>query len=211
MVFRDYVYALVGGRKLNETRQEVDKKSRRRERDQRLRLQAESAKKFRSKDKPSSKVRLKKGSLHEASIENGSESVEKPDPLGGFPQTINDEGQMPQANPKSTGKSPLPLLLPKEILAAEPVIHAPLPPLSKSKLAMSQKRKFLDPEPKPPKDIKRGNVNIRVLEDHRSSLPPKSSQTSKALRESWLTGRPGFKGAIQVPRKKPNGGFVRKK
>lgn len=176
-----------------------------------LRLQAKSAKKSRNTDKLSSEVRLEEESLPEAMSEDGPASVEKPDSSGGIPQIIDDEGKIPQKKPESNGNPPLPLLLPMEILAAEPVVHAPTPPFSNSKLAISQKRKFLDPEPKPPKDIKRGNVRIRVLPDNRSNLPPESSQASKALRESWLTGRMGRKGVVQLPRRKPSGEFVRKR
>ena len=175
-----------------------------------LQLQAKSAKKPRSTDKPSSKVPLEEGTLPEVITEDGPASVEKADSLGEIPQSI-DEGTIPQTKPESSGNHPLPLLLPMEILAAEPVVHAPTPPFSSSKLAISQKRKFLDAEPKPPKDVKRGNVRIRVLPDNRSNLPPESSQASKALRESWLTGRMGSKGVVQVPRRKPSGGFVRKR
>lgn len=154
---------------------------------------------------------MKRGSLREVITEDGPASVEKLDSLYGIPHIIDGEAQIPQTKSRSTGETPLPLLLPMEILAAEPVVHAPIPPLSKNKLAISQKRKLLDPEPKPPKDVKRGNVNIRVLPDNRSILPPICSQASKALRESWLTGRLGLKGGIQVPRRKPTGSFVRKR
>lgn len=198
-------------RKLTGNRSEADKRLRRREHDQKLRSQAKSAKTSRSTDKPSGKVRLKKGSLREVITEDDPTSVEKPDSLDLIPHIVDGEAQTPQTKPRSTGKTPLPLLLPMEILAAEPVVHAPIPPLSKNGLAISQKRKFLDPEPKPPKDVKRGNVNIRVLPDNRSILPPQCSQASKALRESWLTGRFGLKGGIQVPRRKPSGSFIRKK
>lgn len=149
-------------------------------------MQAKSAKDARPEDKPSGKARGTKESL--------------PKPLGDSSQSINGEGQIPQAKRKP---SSLPLLLPEEILAAEPVVHVPKSPFASSKFATSQKRKFLDLEPKPPKDIKRGNVNVRVLQDNQSILPPKSSQASKALIESWLTGR-------GLQRRNPSGGFVRK-
>lgn len=106
---------------------------------------------------------------------------------------------------------PLPLLLPEEILRAQPAVHAPRLPVSRSKVALRQKRKFLDTESKPRKDIKRDDVTICFLQDDRSILPPKSSQLSQTLRESWLMGRRGFKGESGVPRRKFSGGFVGRK
>jgi U3 small nucleolar RNA-associated protein 16 len=118
--------------------------------------------------------------------------------------------QETEGKAKSSAKASLPILLPEEILAAEPVVRPPTPPSSINETAIKKKQKFLDAESRPPKDIKRGNVRIRVLQEERSILPPKASQTSKALRESWLAGRQGFKGNIVVPRRKLGGGFVRK-
>lgn len=112
---------------------------------------------------------------------------------------------------KPSGKMPLPLLLPEEILGAQPEVHAPRLPVSRSKVAIGQKRKFLDMESKPRKDIKRGDVTICFLQDNRSILPPKSSPLSQTLRECWLMGRRGFKGESGVPRRKVSGGFVRRK
>ena len=128
-----------------------------------------------------------------------------------FPEVTKDEDGKPASKSQTSRKTPLPLLLPEEILAAQPVVRAPKLPFPKSKVAISQKRKFLELESKPPKDIKRGDVTIRVLQDNRSILPPKSSQLSKTLRESWLMGRKGFKGEIGVPRRKLGAGFVRRK
>ena len=136
-------------------------------------------------------------------------SVEQPKNSGEFQQIKDGEGRTSLAKSKSSKKARLPLLLPEEILAAEPIARVPIPQSSESKLAIGQKRKFLDPEPKPPRDVKRGNVNVRVLQENRSLLPPKSSQNSRTLRESWLAGRRGFKGAIGVPRRRSCGSFVR--
>ena len=195
--------------RLIESRQEAEKKFKRRNHDQRLRLQAKSAKDSRSKDKPSIKSRRVKGPLAKEIAVDGQMPVEEPESSGKSPQIIKDDNRNPPARTRISGKTPLPLLLPKEILAATPAVYAPILPFSNSKFAVSQKRKFVDLDPKPPKDIKRGNVNVRVLQDNRSILPPKSSQASKTLRESWLTGRLGAKGKIGVPRRKPGGGFVR--
>ena len=126
----------------------------------------------------------------------------------GINTTIAEDGQDTQPKARSSVKTPLPALLPDDILAAKPVIRPPAPPPS-AKIVPNQKRKLLDVESQSPKDIKRGNVKVRVLQDERASLPPKASQTSKALRESWLAGRRGAKGNIIVPRRRLGGGFVR--
>ena len=131
--------------------------------------------------------------------------------IGNFSNFIRDENEKPSAKFNNSGTTRLPLLLPEEILASQPVVPTPAPPRSHGKVASGKKLKFLDLESKPPKDIKRGRVTISVLEENRSMLPPKSSQDSKALREYWLTGRRGLKSAIVVPRRKPSGGFVRRK
>ena len=137
--------------------------------------------------------------------------VEGSEPVGEAPKITEEEDGKPATTSRLSKKTTLPLLLPDEILAAQPVLSAPRRPFSNSQVAMRQKRKFLDLESKPPKDIKRSDVTIRVLQDKRSVLPPKSSQVSKSLRESWLTGRRGFKGEIGVPRRKLSGGFVRRR
>ena len=204
MFFQDYIYGPIDGRKLIENRQEAGNKSKRREHHQKLSLQAKAAKVSRSKDNQSTKVPGTKQSSPETIKENGQTSVEKPKPLGQAPQLVDGEGQIPQVKARSSGKAPLPLLLPQEILEAEPVTQAPINPSSNKKLAISQKRKLPDLEPKPPKDLKRGNAVVRVLPDTRSALPPKSSKASKILKESWLTG-------WGVPRRKSSSSFVRHK
>ncbi|KAL8774222.1 MAG: hypothetical protein Q9209_000973 [Squamulea sp. 1 TL-2023] len=111
-----------------------------------------------------------------------------------------------------TSKDPLPALLPDDILAAEPMARIPTPPLQNDtvKPSANTKIRFLDKTSKPPKDIKNGNVRIRVLEDRRAILPPKVSKNSQMLRESWLAGRPGPKGRIMMERRKMGTGFVRR-
>ena len=137
--------------------------------------------------------------------------VEGSDSVGETPKMTEEEGRKPATTSKPSGKTPLPLLLPEEILAAQPVIPASKRPFSDNKLAIRQKRKLLDFESKPPKDTKCGDIILRVLQDKRSVLPPKSSPLSKSVRESWLMGRRGFKGEIGVPRRKLSGGFVRRR
>ena len=190
--------------KLIKNRQEASKKLKRREHDQKLSLQAKAAKVSRSKHHQSSIVPAEKRSSPDTINENGQTSVEMPKPLKQPPQLVDGEGQIPQVKARSSGKVPLPLLLPQEILEAEPIIQAPSNPSSNNKLIISQKRKLHDLEQKPPKDLKRDNAIVRVLPDTWSALPPRSSKTSKMLRESWLTGR-------GILRRKSSSSFVRHK
>ena len=170
---------------------EADQKIKRKERDSRLKMQAKSAKKY---------TKLQ-----------GESRAKSPDLENTLPEaTTSANIQKPGAKAKVSAKAPLPALLPDEILAAEPFVRPPTPPPSTNKTAVNKKQKFFDVDSRPPKDIKRGNLKIRVLPEEWSSLPPKASQTSKALRESWLTGRQGFKGNVIVPRRKLGSRFVRK-
>ncbi len=111
-----------------------------------------------------------------------------------------------------TSGDPLPALLPDELLAAEPMARMPTPPLRRDVVnaTVNTRRRFLDQTSKPPKDIQRGGVRIRVLEDRRAMLPPKVSKDSQMLRESWLAGRLGSKGRVVMERRKISTGFVRR-
>ncbi|KAL8916699.1 MAG: hypothetical protein Q9208_008346 [Pyrenodesmia sp. 3 TL-2023] len=109
----------------------------------------------------------------------------------------------------------LPALLPDEILAAAPVPRLPTPSPEPAepalaKAPMNRRQRFLEERPKPPKDVRKGNVRIRVLEDRGAILPPKVSKQSQSIRESWLAGRPGAKGKAMIERRKMGGGFVRR-
>jgi len=116
------------------------------------------------------------------------------------------------ATPESIVTKRLPALLPDEILTAEPAARPPTPPLNLEhrKKSKPKKHTFVDAEAKPPKDIKRGPVNVRVLEVGRQSLPPKGSKESRNMKESWLAGRRGRNGAGVFERRKIGEGFVRK-
>ncbi|KAL8807866.1 MAG: hypothetical protein Q9200_004506 [Gallowayella weberi] len=112
-----------------------------------------------------------------------------------------------------SSKDSLPVLLPDEILAAEPTVRPPTPPpphREMPKARVNTKRRFLDQKSKPPKDIQKGDLRIRVLEDRRKILPPKVSKSSRIIRESWLAGRLGNKGRVVMERRKMGNGFVRR-
>ncbi|DAA75501.1 TPA_exp: Uncharacterized protein A8136_1575 [Trichophyton benhamiae CBS 112371] len=93
--------------------------------------------------------------------------------------------------------APLPALLPDEILNAEP--SQPLQPLitglDVEKLKMNTPRhiRITDTADRQPKDLKVGSTSIRVLGDSGSSsnpiLPPKSSNSSRRVKENWVGGR----------------------
>ncbi|EFE44885.1 conserved hypothetical protein [Trichophyton verrucosum HKI 0517] len=90
--------------------------------------------------------------------------------------------------------APLPALLPAEILNAEP--SQPLiTALDVEKLKMNTPRhiRITDTADRQPKDLKVGSTAIRVLGDSgRSSspiLPPKSSNSSRRVKENWVGGR----------------------
>ncbi|KAL8663358.1 MAG: hypothetical protein Q9168_008108 [Polycauliona sp. 1 TL-2023] len=133
------------------------------------------------------------------------------------PEFDEDNGNISQQPPipdqrKETSRQSLPALLPDEILAAEPTARMPTPPprLDVVKATVHTKHRFLDQISKPPKDIQKGNVRIRVLEDRRAILPPRVSKNSQKLRESWLAGRRGHKGKVVMERRKMGTGFVRR-
>ena len=111
-----------------------------------------------------------------------------------------------------SSKDPLPALLPDELLAAEPMYRLPTPspePIV-TKALVNKKQRFLEETSKPPKDVRKGNVRIRVLEEKQGRLAPKVSKSSQVIRESWLAGRPGAKGRVMMERRKMGGGFIRR-
>lgn len=87
----------------------------------------------------------------------------------------------------------LPALLPDEILNAEPVARPPTPPAEDpagpKKL---NKLKFLDKTDKALKDVKVGDVAIRVLDapskkkKSHPTLPPKASKAARNAKENLL-------------------------
>ena len=111
-----------------------------------------------------------------------------------------------------TARRPLPALLPDDILAADPVTRSLTPPLDQKHAEKPKRKKhiFVETAPKPPKDIKRGPVKIRVLEGGRQNLPPKASKESRNMKESWLVGRRGRNGAAVMERRKIGLGFTRR-
>ncbi|KAL8721212.1 MAG: hypothetical protein Q9225_002061 [Loekoesia sp. 1 TL-2023] len=173
--------------------QRATEKQKRRERDTLLKRQAEATrrevKQMKSKD-----------IVPETPTDDDSKSQASPSPL------------YPPTGLKWSNEDPLPELLPEEILAAEPMVRfpTPLPEPLLAKALVNKKQRFLEEKVKPPNDVRKGNVKIRVLEERQAILPPKVSKSSRTIRESWLAGRLGAKGRVVMERRKLGGGFVRK-
>lgn len=170
------------------TRKKAATKSKRREHDARLKLQAKSAK---------SRVLTDQMPTTSAPrLETGSKA------------TVIGSHDASEAIQWSIG-DPLPELLPDEILAALPeTSSAPVSLNLKSrKDPVKNKVKIFQTISK---RIKRGSIVYQVLEDDGGILPPKVAKRSMSLRESWLRGRRGPRGEEIVRRRKVGGGFVRK-
>ncbi|EEH35795.1 hypothetical protein PAAG_00118 [Paracoccidioides lutzii Pb01] len=115
---------------------------------------------------------------------------------------------------------PLPILLPDEILNAEPssAHNIPTPPYesnSTSATRMPKKYKFLDKVEKRPRDIKIGGAVIRVLESSGGgfggvSLPPKASKNSRRVKDNWMAGNRRLPSGGSLRRRSGVASFVRK-
>ncbi|KAL1966092.1 hypothetical protein VTN77DRAFT_4840 [Rasamsonia byssochlamydoides] len=158
-------------------RAELLKKEKRRQLDEKHKLQAKAS----GKKTKESSVGSRTSELKSAQDDSVSES------------TATLQGSIS----KDSGRLALPALLPDEILNAEPVARPPTPPSESDDLKRKkpQKLKFLEKVEKPPKDLHRGGVTIRVLEDRSSSkkttptLPPKMSKAGRNIREAWIAGQ----------------------
>lgn len=174
---------------------EKAQKLKRQERDVKMKEQAKAAKKE-TKQKEASKSSKAQGTVIEKAVdEHGAPTSES------------------KAQTANKAKQPLPALLPEYILADESDIRPLIPPPSSTGKAVtftSQKKRFLDLEQKTPKDINKGGVKIRVLQDGSGVLPPKASQQGKALREAWLMGRRGRGTVVERRKMKCQGGFIRR-
>lgn len=89
---------------------------------------------------------------------------------------------------KDSGRRMLPALLPNDILNAEPVHRLPSPPPEEQRKDTRRHKFFQDVE-KPAKDLHRGDVTIRVLENKKDMLPPKSSKAGRNLKAAWMAGQ----------------------
>ncbi|PYH91359.1 hypothetical protein BO71DRAFT_385814 [Aspergillus ellipticus CBS 707.79] len=91
-------------------------------------------------------------------------------------------------------RSALPALLPDDILNAAPDVRPPTPPAEERNFMHKKpnKLRFLDKKEKAPKDVRMGDVTIRVLDDtvskkqNKPALPPKASKTGRSAKQNWL-------------------------
>jgi U3 small nucleolar RNA-associated protein 16 len=93
----------------------------------------------------------------------------------------------------------IPALLPDELLATEAPIRPPTPPPTTFQHQQKQKKDPLPfdistaplriPQPKAPKDLTVGALNIRVVAPTNTRLPPKSNKSTMMARTTLLKGR----------------------
>ncbi|KAL5001251.1 U3 snoRNA associated-domain-containing protein [Aspergillus recurvatus] len=91
-------------------------------------------------------------------------------------------------------RSTLPALLPDDILNAVPDVRPPTPPPETEAFLQKKpiKLRFLEKKEKLPKDVRMGDVAIRVLDSESSrkqpnaALAPKASKTGRGAKEAWL-------------------------
>jgi hypothetical protein len=107
-------------------------------------------------------------------------------------------------------KSNIPEFLPSEYLEDDPVDeNGPIEALERAISHKSKKIKFVDPEPKKPKDRKKGSTIYRVAEPQGTGLlAPRAATTARSVKEAWLSGK---RGAVAGNRKVVNGGFFKNK
>ncbi|OOF99599.1 hypothetical protein ASPCADRAFT_40228 [Aspergillus carbonarius ITEM 5010] len=116
-------------------------------------------------------------------------------------------------------RSALPALLPDDILNAAPDVRPPTPP-AEERTFMQQKPnklRFLDKKEKAPKDVRMGDVTIRVLDgdvskkSSKTTLPPKASKTGRNAKQNWLN-KSRSTGNLNGMRRTTGGssGFVRR-
>ncbi|KAJ5281223.1 hypothetical protein N7478_006595 [Penicillium angulare] len=119
---------------------------------------------------------------------------------------------------QDASRSALPALLPDDILNAEPVLRLPSPLADDSSVRTKpNKLRFLDKTEKAPKDVRAGDVTIRVLDapsvkkNSRPALPPKASKTGLNVKDNWLN-RKRSTGYVNGLRRTAGGpsGFVRR-
>ncbi|PWY71644.1 hypothetical protein BO70DRAFT_342631 [Aspergillus heteromorphus CBS 117.55] len=116
-------------------------------------------------------------------------------------------------------RSALPALLPDDILNAAPDVRPPTPPAEERSMMHTKpnKLRFLDKKEKLPKDVRMGDVTIRVLDDtvskkhNRPALPPKASKTGRNAKQNWLN-KSRSTGSLNGLRRTAgtSSGFVRK-
>jgi hypothetical protein len=130
----------------------------------------------------------------------------------------------PEAQSFDVDMHNLPALLPDSLLEAVGDQRPPTPPRFLPGVSAEEKRKeklqrhikFLERGEKPIKDVKKGSLNVRVLEQQNALLGPKMNKDTRNVREKWLKGREVEKQKKgknlkfkKVERRPVGGGFLR--
>lgn len=119
------------------------------------------------------------------------------------------------------GSSRVPDLLPESLLARAGDIRPPTPDrtlaLQKVDPILEKRKqhiKFIEQGERPIKDVRKGPVNVRVLDKKNKLMAPKSSRDdNRMLRDFMMQGRYGDGSAKYYPkmeRKKTGGGFLKR-
>ncbi|KAF2651565.1 hypothetical protein K491DRAFT_760953 [Lophiostoma macrostomum CBS 122681] len=107
------------------------------------------------------------------------------------------EASQPVTAPHNFNLASLPALLPTELLEAAGDKRPPTPPLEDTSRSAADKRdeklkrhiRFLERGEQRVKDVKKGKLRVRVLEQENKFLAPKVNRDVKHVREKWLKGR----------------------
>ncbi|KAH8705750.1 hypothetical protein BGW36DRAFT_354148 [Talaromyces proteolyticus] len=187
-----------------------------------LKVQAQKQEKARKRDE---NLRKQKRKLQDERNKSQAKATKKPRPekqnpsatrpsepsLGQDDDLVSESTATLQGSVvRESGRLALPALLPEEILNAESVYRPPTPePEQKPK--STKYHKFFDDVEKPVKDLHRGDVTIRVLEDKKVMLPPKSLTAGRDLKAAWMSGQRRKKAPIGLKRvsSRPQG-FLRR-
>ncbi|KAL4910126.1 U3 snoRNA associated-domain-containing protein [Aspergillus multicolor] len=153
--------------------EEQAKREKRRQLDEVRKQQAKAAAK--RKEVPTSQTATGAGTPADDMLSESSATLQ-----GSFTQDVRRSG--------------LPALLPDDILNAVPDVRPPTPPPETEVFSQKKptKLRFLEKKEKAPKDVRMGDVAIRVLDSESSrkqpstALAPKASKISKGARAAWL-------------------------
>ncbi|KAF2434627.1 hypothetical protein EJ08DRAFT_473874 [Tothia fuscella] len=109
---------------------------------------------------------------------------------------VEDKDEPASAPAKSYSLDNLPTLLPDELLATEAPLRLHSPPPTTSQIQRNTKTTFNNstghlraPQPKPPQDLILEDKQVRVMTKTNSLLPPKATENSRSIRQSWMKGR----------------------
>lgn len=128
---------------------------------------------------------------------------------------LSEAGSAPEDTATETALDPnnLPEFLPDHILNSEPPLQSDTKKRARPNVHARKRQKLRAngeihvPEEKRAKDVQRGPVSVRVLEEQNKMLTPKVVSGTKHVRDGWLKGRQnvgrgqGKKGRTRVERK----------